>query len=282
MILKIYTYCIQNIKFVFSHLPFVFGLFVLMATGGCSNTPAAWMGEEPSEYAAPSEMPSFDFVTPAVETPTLTPVPTNFSAAENGYSADAAAQLIRDQIVSGKYDITLLSDSFVMDSAQYYTFVISKNGNTIEPLVLVGKELGDLWCISGDNTVSDISNHPLYHLSEQSEPTAEPQPTAEPLDSENEKEDPKDQKNITTEEALAIFRGLTSEQTGLSQLLDHYFFYIPEQTEEIMDHRCYAILVYSSVQDRLFLDAKFYMTLDGSTIYKQAHSSEDLEIFYLK
>ena len=102
MILKIYTYCIQNIKFVFSHLPFVFGLFVLMATGGCSNTPAAWMGEEPSEYAAPSEMPSFDFVTPAVETPTLTPVPTNFSAAENGYSADAAAQLIRDQIVSGK------------------------------------------------------------------------------------------------------------------------------------------------------------------------------------
>ena len=104
----------------------------------------------------------------------------------------------------------------------------------------------------------------------------------QPLDSENEKEDPKDQKNITTEEALAIFRGLTSEQTGLSQLLDHYFFYIPEQTEEIMDHRRYAILVYSSVQDRLFLDARFYMTLDGSTIYKQAHSSEDLEIFSLK
>ena len=212
------------------------------------------------------------------------PVPTNFSAVEDGYSADEAAQLIREQIVSGKYDITLFSDSFVMDSAQYYTFVISKNGNTIEPLVLVGKELGDLWCISGDNTVSDISSHSLYCLSDQTEPTVEPQPTAAepPLHSEDEKEDQEDQKNITTEQALTIFRGLTKEQTGLSGLLDSYFFYIPEQTEEIMDHRCYEILVYSNVQGRLFLDARFYMTLDGSTIYKQAHSSEDLEIFSLK
>lgn len=141
----------------------VFALTSLVLTASCGNAPAT--GNEvtvtPAVTAALSPgADSSDEPPPpsATPSPSATPPP-----AAGIFTPESAALEVRGFLDSGHYEVSLVSDDLSIDSEDYYTFLISLKGSAIEPLVLVNKKDGSLKCILADNTVQDITTHPLYH-----------------------------------------------------------------------------------------------------------------------
>ncbi len=252
--------------------------FCLMLAG-CGAAPADYRPDTPTVSLSPSGAPGEDAsVSPLPSGPAQVPLPSPTPSPSQGCSAEEAEQLIRDEIMPGHYDISLLSDTFEFNGELWYTFVITKNGTTMEPLVLVGQSSGELRCISERGIVRDFTLHPLYRLP--AAPTPEP-PSPSPTSAPQNPDEEIVSKWITPEEALRIFRELTSEQTGLSGTADGYLFYINEELNRVMDTECYTILAYTALDGRLFFEALFYITADGSSIYRKTDATGELEIFSL-
>lgn len=101
--------------------------------------------------------------TTGVNVPSVSPLP---DAVTDNPDIDESQKLISLVIDTSKYDVKLLSDSQIINSDDYYVFLVSYHGETIEPLILVNKETKELSCISSDNVITDISEHPLYMTSD--------------------------------------------------------------------------------------------------------------------
>lgn len=150
-------------QFLKKHAAFVFAFALpLTITAACGSAPAsendAFITPAPTMTASPSDISSANALTPsATPLPSATPAPS-----QNGYSPEAASELIRAFLDSEYYEISLVSDDLRIDSEDFYTFLISQKGSAIEPLILVNKETGELKCILSDNTVQEITAHPLY------------------------------------------------------------------------------------------------------------------------
>lgn len=273
---RIYHGRIINTTSLFPRFSVLLCLFMMFAATGCGSSPADSPAGTPTVILSPSGAPdNAASVSPLPSEPTQAPPPSSTPSPSGGYDVDAAEQLIRSEIISGQYLISLLSDSFELEAEHYYTFVITKNGSTMEPLVLVGQKSGELKCISGDGSVSEFSSHPLYRVPLAPTLPPSPEPTAPaPTDG-------APSRQITPDEALHIFRELTVEQTGLAGSSDSYLFYINEELTSVLETDCYTILAYSLSDGRLYFEALFYITSDGSTIYRQTSASDELEIFSL-
>lgn len=145
------------------HAAFVIAFTLpLAAASGCGSSPSsgndAAVGPTPTVTQAPPDMPPPDVLTPsATPLPSATPTPSLSS-----YSPETAAELIQAFLDSEYYEVALVADDLSIDGEEFYTFLISRQGSAIEPLVLVNKETGELKCILSDNTVQDIASHPLY------------------------------------------------------------------------------------------------------------------------
>lgn len=136
---------------------------IMIALSGCSShTSAPPDGNVPSTLVPSGNENISGSVIVSPELPAATPVPSSAPSAD-GYSAEAAAQLVSEIIPEERYDISLVSSSLNIGSDMYYTFLITLKGTAIEPLIIVNQKTGELKCISSDNTVSAISGHPLYH-----------------------------------------------------------------------------------------------------------------------
>lgn len=141
----------------------VFALASILLTVSCGNAPSS--GEKVSVTPMPTEasLPDTDHFD-ALPEPSASPSPSVTPSPVSGvYTPEAAADQIRAFLDSEHYEISLVSDDLRIDAEDYYTFLISLKGSAIEPLVLVNKKDGGLKCILSDNTVQEISSHPLYH-----------------------------------------------------------------------------------------------------------------------
>ena len=92
-----------------------------------------------------------------VQAPTETP-----PAPSSDPETEAAKKRVEEIINTSKYSVSLVSDSFMVDDVDYYVFAVTYHMNTIEPLVLVNKTNGSLYCISSDNKISSITEHDCY------------------------------------------------------------------------------------------------------------------------
>lgn len=151
---------------IFPSLMSVFAFTALVLTASCGNAPTTGndVTVTPAVTAAlPSDTDGSDEPPPpsATPSPAATPPP-----AAGIFTPEAAAMQIQDFLDSEHYGVSLVSDDLSIDSEDYYTFLISLKGSAIEPLVLVNKKDGSLKCILPDNTVQEISTHPLYHDAE--------------------------------------------------------------------------------------------------------------------
>ncbi|MBQ9120247.1 MAG: hypothetical protein IJY09_09390 [Lachnospiraceae bacterium] len=302
-------------------------------------------------------------ITKAPVSPNMTPQPTAIPVVPDD-SVTIARQQIQNILPSERYDISLLSDTLIIDSIKYYTFLVTLKGEAIEPLIIVDQATYALKCISSNNVVSDISLHPLYHTSEDTPPEVTltwdgsytatesdgtthyltmtpvddthfsftiytyPSATQTELsgvaeisgnsasfvsesnliilsftwkeDSLNLTQHPYDVKpfftgtyqaaaadtlpsiHIGVDAALQKLLELTPEQAGLSGALSDYYFYALDETEIVHDHLCYHIQAYLPEQQRLLYAAEFYISVDGSKIYRVEDASDgDIEIFSL-
>ncbi len=80
---------------------------------------------------------------------------------------------------------------------------------------------------------------------------------------------------IGAEAALQQLLALSQKQAGLARPLSDYYFYISDSPEIVHNHLCYDIQAFLPEQNRLRYIAQFYITTDGSRIYRTETSSED-------
>lgn len=80
---------------------------------------------------------------------------------------------------------------------------------------------------------------------------------------------------ISMEEAMQKLMALPSGTSGLSGDMEDYYFYVQDDAVIVSDHLCYSVLAYSELDNRLFFAAQFYITVDGSRIFRQGNPSDD-------
>lgn len=155
-----FTYFISR-KF-FYMISFFFMLFLFAA---CSSNTTDIPGNDIEVTNPPLEKDDApEAVSPSPNSPSATPTPSVPQTAD-GFSAETAADLVREILPESSYDVLLLSDTLTVGNDKYYTFLVSQKGAAIEPLIIANQKTGELKCISSDNIVSDISTHPLYQKS---------------------------------------------------------------------------------------------------------------------
>lgn len=135
----------------------------LMLTASCGDTPSAGSDITTTPVLTKPLSPDTsdpDTPLPPSATPSPSAAPTPVPGA---YTPEAAADQIRAFLDVEHYDITLVSSDLHVETQDYYTFLISQKGSAVEPLILVDKKDGNLKCILSDNTMQEISMHPLYH-----------------------------------------------------------------------------------------------------------------------
>lgn len=331
----------------------------LMLTASCGDTPSA--GSNVTTTPVPTKALSEDVGDTDVPPPSATPSPSVTLAPAPGlYTPEAAAGQIRSFLDLEHYDVSLVSSDLCIESEDYYTFLISLKGSAVEPLILVNKKDGGLKCILSDNTVQEISVHPLYHdtdntaiswngtyivqtedgslrsymimqqiddghfeftaysyldykveelsgVAQIAEDTASftsdsgaslsfswsganlvldhTHPTQETsLTGIYTYTEDQDSKVVTVppQEVLDRLTKLDAAQTGLHGSMQDYLFYMQDDVTIMNDRLCYNVLVYSSESYRLFYQAQFFITLDGSTVYCQGKASDDIQIFSLQ
>lgn len=86
----------------------------------------------------------------------------------------------------------------------------------------------------------------------------------------------------TPQEVLERLSRLNAAQTGLAGDMQDYLFYLQDDITIMNDRLCYNVLVYSNQGHRLYYQAQFFITLDGSTVYSQGRTPDDIQIFSLQ
>lgn len=134
-------------------------LAALLFTAGCGSATGSGDGMEGALSASGIPTPPTEPEAELTRSPSPSPTPT---PALGCLTPEEATDTILSFLDSGHYGVALVSDDLAIGSDDYYTFLISLRGSAIEPLVLVNKQSGELKCILADNTLAEITAHPLY------------------------------------------------------------------------------------------------------------------------
>ena len=97
-------------------------------------------------------------------TPEATPI-----VGEVLLSEEDALSIVQGQINSRKYSISLLDDNVIINSKNYYSFIITENLTALEPAILVNKSNGELSCLSSDGKQTPFSTFSTKPIEEETE-----------------------------------------------------------------------------------------------------------------
>ncbi len=194
--------------------------------------------EMTQDVTAPTKAPegTTDTPTPEVPTPTEEPV----------LSREEAEQIVRGIIQLDTYSVELLDDHLMIDGAEYYSFCINdENGVSMEPLLIVEKKEGKLWCYDLSGVVATIEKFPL-----------------DKTETGNEGE-----KTLTIEEAKQLLAGYSGERLGLAKDTASYEMTVDDWTTNANGVECYGINFFENVNGKQRFRGTFYVALDGSAVY---------------
>lgn len=85
---------------------------------------------------------------------------------------------------------------------------------------------------------------------------------------------------ISMEEAMQKLLSLDPRSAVLSGNMEDYYFYVQDGAVIVSDHLCYSILAYSELDNRLFFAAQFYITVDGSSIFRQRSVADNRVVIF--
>lgn len=183
---------------------------------------------------APTEVP--DSPTPEAPTPTEEPV----------LAQEEAERIVRSIIQLDAYSVELLDDHLMIDGTEYYSFCINDgNGVGMEPLLIVDKKEGKLWCYDLSGVVATIEKFPL------------------------DKTETGNQGNqvLTAEDAKQILLGYSGERLGLAKDTASYEMTVDDWTTNANGTECYGINFFENVNGKQRFRGTFYVALDGSAVY---------------
>ena len=194
--------------------------------------------EATQDVIAPTKAPEDvkDTPTPEVPTPTEEPV----------LSREEAENIVRKIIQLETYSVELLDDHLMIDGAEYYSFCINDgNGAAMEPLLIVEKKEGKLWCYDLSGVVATIEKFPL-----------------DKTETGNEGE-----KTFTVEEAKQLLASYSAERLGLAKETASYEMTVDDWTTNANGVECYGINFFENVNGKQRFRGTFYVALDGSAVY---------------
>lgn len=210
-------------------------------TGGAPVTeavvPDTPTPEATQEVTAPTKVP-VGTTTPTPEAPTPTEEPV--------LSREEAERIVREIIQLDTYSVELLDDHLMIDGAEYYSFCINDgNGAAMEPLLIVEKKEGKLWCYDLSGVVASIEKFPL-----------------DKTETGNEGD-----KTFTIEEAKQLLAGYSGERLGLAKDTASYEMTVDDWTTNANGVECYGINFFENVNGKQRFRGTFYVALDGSAVY---------------
>lgn len=206
----------------------------------------------------------------AAVTPTLTPSPSaaeedgkepesevkdeedieNEEADDVELTEEEAADSIRKALEDESYTYELLDDHLNVSDRLYYIYQVSDEGKVALPNIIVDKVSGKVMCYGSDGKTSSITEHPLYHKSESSQPGK------------------KTVKNeITKEEALKLLEKIPNKTLGLAKALSEYTVIYDDWITNVKGVDCYGINVYEKGDLKNTFAGAYYVATDGSRIY---------------
>lgn len=164
-----------------------------------------------------------------------------------------ATKLIVDAILERGYFVGYNNDITIAEN-EYYEFSILNGDEIMKPNVLVDKVTGELLCLNQDNTTSPLSNHPLLASTNEG--------------NEEEKNENIEEGNFTKEDALKKLSKVSKDVLSLPVELSEYTIVYDDWNTVINGKECYGINAFSKVEDRMISMGVYYVTVDGSAMYK--------------
>lgn len=217
-------------------------------TTGATNTPGA-----PTDAVTPDTKPTTKptatpapTVTQDPEQDMTTPAPTE----EPMLSVEAAEGIVSSNIDldADAFTVELLDDHLMIDGAEYYSFCVNdKNGEAMEPLLIVDKKAGTLYCYDFSGVVSQFSKFPLDKTETGSTGT----------------------EVISAEEAKGVLSGYSKEKLGLAMEPSAYEMTVDDWTTVIKGKECYGVNLFETTDGKQRFRGVFYVTLDGSAVYSE-------------
>ena len=217
--------------------------------GGATPTPTgtASLTETPDDQGQ-SETPEAPTPTQvATKTPEADPTPEAPTPTEEpGLSQAEARRIVEEIIELETYGIELLDDHLVIDGAEYYSFCVNdENGVGMEPLLIVEKETGNLYCYDLSGVVATIEKFPLDKTETGNEGA----------------------KLLTAEEAKKVLAGYSGERLGLAKNPSEYEMTVDDWTTMAAGTECYGINFFENVGGKQRFRGTFYVAMDGSAVY---------------
>lgn len=214
------------------------------------GTPSATVTDVPGDItptAPPEKQPTG--TPPAGTTPATRPT----AGAQNTpkpteppvLSVEEAENIVRNRIGNPEYTVELLDDHLMIDGEEYYSFCVNdKNGETMEPLLIVEKKEGQLFCYDFSGVVSQFSKFPLDKTETGSSGTDV----------------------ISEEQAEKVLLGYSGKALGLAMEVSEYEMEVDKWKTIVDGKECYGINLYATVggvQSR----CTYYVAPDGSAVY---------------
>lgn len=201
------------------------------------TSPVPGATQKPEKTATPTVAPT---PTEAGGTPTPTEVPV--------ISAKTAQEIIADKVdlERGTYTLELLDDHLMIDGSEYYSFCVNgENGESMEPLLIVEKTTGTLYCYDFSGVVSQFSKFPLDKTE-----TGNTGETA-----------------VTAQDAKEILTDCSKERLGLAAEPSHYEMTVDDWTTVINGTECYGINLFEEIDGKQKFRGVYYVSTDGKHIY---------------
>lgn len=220
-------------------------------TPAASVTPIPTKETEPTKTAEPTKAPT---KTPE-PTETAEPTPTE----EVILPKDDAKRIILAQIDASSYMVELLNDNLQIEDEIYYLFdICDLQGKMYEPLVIVNRKNGNYYYY--DPNTGIVSEFDKFPLDETETAGTGGQ-------------------SITKEEAIAKLASISSERLGLAKEVSQYRLETDEWPTIVNAKECYGINVFEEVNGKTRLRGYYFVTYDGTKIYKRdAETEEFIEI----
>lgn len=161
---------------------------------------------------------------------------------------EEAERIVRNRIEVPDYTIELLDDHLMIDGEEYYSFCINdENGTALEPLLIVEKKEGELFCYDFAGVVSPFSKFPLDKTETGSSGTD----------------------TISEEQAKKLLSGYSKEALGLAMEVSAYEMEVDSWKTVANGKECYGIDLIAAVEGKRSFCGTFYVALDGSVVYSR-------------
>lgn len=204
-------------------------------------TPTAQPAKQPTGTPPAGTTPAARPTAEAKNTPKPTEPPVLLSVEE-------AENIVRNRIGNPEYTVELLDDHLMIDGEEYYSFCVNdENGKTMEPLLIVEKKEGQLFCYDFSGVVSRFSKFPLDKTETGSSGTDV----------------------ISEEQAKKVLLGYSGKALGLAMEVSEYEMEVNSWKTVADGKECYDIDLFATTGGRRNFCGTFYVALDGSAVYSR-------------